>query len=70
MRYAYQLELHEILIRTNSLVGKYSSRFLNWPRQPVYEKQAQRQVFWLKIETGYWTQILKAIFQTEKQNRL
>lgn len=22
MRYAYQLELHEILIRTNSLVGK------------------------------------------------
>ena len=21
----------------------------SWPRQPVYEKQAQRQIFWLKI---------------------
>ena len=24
-----------------------------WPQQPVYKKQAQRQVIWLKIQTGY-----------------
>jgi uncharacterized protein YodC (DUF2158 family) len=30
-------------------------------------KQGQRQVFWLRIETGYWTEIFRAEFQTGKQ---
>jgi hypothetical protein len=35
-----------------------STRF--WFRQPVYKKQARRQVFQLKIETGNWTGLFKA----------
>ena len=36
----------EEIARGPSEVGKSSC---SWPRQPVYQKQAQRQVFWLKI---------------------
>ena len=28
---------------------KITAKNGGWPRQPIYKKQAQRQVFWLKI---------------------
>ena len=40
----------------------------DWARQPVFKKQPQRQVFWLKMKTGYWTEIFVAEFQTGKRN--
>jgi hypothetical protein len=39
------------------------------PRQPVYKKQALRQISGTKSETGYWTEIFRAEFKTGKQNR-
>ena len=45
----------------NFIIRRYT--YHDWPRQPVYKKKAQRQVFWLKIKTGYWTGIFRE-FQT------
>ena len=49
-----------------SLMYSKSMEVKVWSRQPVYGRQAQRQVFQLKIETGF----LRDEFQTGKQNRV
>jgi len=70
------MEFRLMLLRVENSLKKASksSYFvifvnINLARQPVDKKQAQRQVFWLKILTGYWTEIFMAEYETEKPNR-
>jgi hypothetical protein len=59
----------DLAIKTPEIKVHNCEQVLTWPRKPVYKNQAQRQVYRLKIETGYWTKIFKAEFQIRKQNR-